>query len=175
MHTHTHADYCCNNNVLFHLVCVARSLGLAVVVVGWRTSRHYQPTNQPTSQPATHTNVFAFVCLLFHTYIYICMCSTSHRQTETSISLSIHSLGSCCLHTLAHCHHHHHTTRAVRVCCVCVRVCAFGSLSSNASDVLITGQQIMIIITPRTNNRRTPRHCATLNNAPRRRPIRGGA
>lgn len=81
-----------------------------------------------------------------------------HRSMSVySLSLSIHSLGSCCLHTLTP-PPPHDSRRA----CVCV--CAFGSLSSNASDVPITGH-IMIIIMPRTNNRRTPRHSNTPRHA----------
>jgi hypothetical protein len=82
------------------------------------------PTHQ-ASQPATHTNVFAFVCCCFtyiYIYIYIYMLHITDRQTEIdrslsilSLSLSLHSLGSCCLHTLAPT-----TTRLASCVCVCV-------------------------------------------------------
>jgi len=117
-------------------------------------------TTSPTSQPATHTNVFAFVCCCF-TYIYIYICSTSHTDRHRSISVCLYSLSlyivlvlvAC---TLSHHHHHHHTTRAVRVyACVCVCVCIWLPFEQcfRRPD---NRPHIMIIIMPRTNNRRTP-------------------
>ncbi len=125
---------------LFHLVCVACWLGFGRGRPGGGRLYPTHPS-QPASQPATHTNVFAFVCCCCFTYILLYIYAPHHRQTDRdrsisvySLSLSIHSLGSCCLHTLAPT-----TTRLASCVCVCVYVCAFGSLSSNASDVPITG------------------------------------
>ena len=100
------------------------------------------PPTKPASQPATHTNVFAFVCCCCccFTYIYyICSTSQTDRQRSIDRSISVYSLSlslyivlvlvAC---TLSH-PPPHDSRRA------CVYVCAFGSLSSNASDVPITG------------------------------------
>src|SRR5690606_42101352 len=115
--------------------------------------------------------VFAFVCLLlFHIYIlYMLHITQTDRQTDIdrSIDLCLFSLSlSLSLYTyscfLLPAHSHTTTTRLAPCACMCV--CAFGSLSSNASDVPITGH-IMIIIMPRTNNRRTPRHSNTPRHA----------
>jgi hypothetical protein len=121
------------HNVLFHLVCVAW-LGLALLV--WEGGGRRWPVPHTPSQPAnpasnTHTNVFAFVCLLlFHIYIlYMLHITQTDRQTDIdrsidlclfslSLSLSLYIVLVLVACTLSH---HHHTTRAVRVyVCVCI-------------------------------------------------------
>ena len=120
-------------------VCVAW-LGLALLV--WEGGGRRWPVPHTPSQPAspasnTHTNVFAFVCLLlFHIYIlYMLHITQTDRQTDIdrsidlclfslSLSLSIHSLGSCCLHTLTP---PPHDSRRARVC-VCVHLAPFRAM-----------------------------------------------
>src|SRR3989344_5260478 len=104
------------------------------------------PVPPQASQPASqqHTPMYSRLFVVAsHIYIYIYIYIYAphhtdrqrHRSTSLSLSISIHSLFSCCLHTLTPPPHDS------RHACVCV--CAFGSLSSNASDVPITGH-IMI-------------------------------
>jgi len=154
--THTHTNCC---NVLFHLVCVACSLGLVgVAAVPVYQQRHYQP-----NQPASNTHQCIRVCLLlFHIYIYIYiyiyMLHITHRQTSIDIclsifSLSIHSLGSCCLHTLTPPPPPHDSRRACVCVCVCVCIWLPFEQCFRRPD---NRPHIMIIIMPRTNNRRTP-------------------
>ena len=126
LHTYTHTRCVYAQSMLFHLVCVV-ALGLGSwfgssggggpAVAGTAPPPPPQQTSKP-AQPATHTNVFAFVCCF--TYIlYMLHITQTDRHRSISLSLSIHSLGSCCLHTLTPPPPHDSRRACV---CVCVYV-----------------------------------------------------
>ena len=97
---------------------------------------HPKPASQPSQQ---HTHQCIRVCLFVvvsHIYIIYAPHHTD-RQTDRhrsidrslsilslSLSLSIHSLGSCCLHTLTP---PPHDSRRARVC-VCVHLAPFRAM-----------------------------------------------
>ena len=120
---HTHTMNVCAIMLIPFSVCVAW-LGLALLV--WEGGGRRWPVPHTPSQPAspasnTHTNVFAFVCLLlFHIYIlYMLHITQTDRHRSISLSLSLYIVLVLVACTLSH--HHHHTTRAVRVyVCVCM-------------------------------------------------------
>jgi len=112
---------------------------------------------QPASQQHTPMYSRLFV-VVSHIYIYIYMLHITHRQTSIDIclsifSLSIHSLGSCCLHTLTPPPPPHDSRRACVCVCVCVCIWLPFEQCFRRPD---NRPHIMIIIMPRTNNRRTP-------------------
>ena len=126
---------------LFHLVCVACWLGFGRGRPGGgRYPTH--PPSQPASQQHTpmYSRLFVVVVVVSHIYI-LYMLHITDRQTDRdrsidlclfSLSLSLYIVLVLVACTLSH-PPPHDSRRA------CVYVCAFGSLSSNASDVPITG------------------------------------